>query len=107
MNPLKIATLSVLVAAISVAQAVPLLQLYAEGATYDTEQESWVFTDTDGGPIDVRVWVIGNVAGPGSKGTIASTCLRRIPMTPGPVSTSQCPDPRPSLSWASVEQASV
>jgi hypothetical protein len=42
------------------AQAVPKLQLYIDGATYDTATETWVTTD---GTFDL--WVIGNVDGPG------------------------------------------
>ena len=44
----------------SSAQAVPKLQLYIDGATYDSSTESWVTTD---GTFDL--WVIGNVDGPG------------------------------------------
>jgi len=50
------------------ASAIPLLQLYVEGGTYDAVTESWVIDFTAGDP--VRLWVIGNVAGPGSQGTI-------------------------------------
>lgn len=52
-------------------QAIPLLQLYAEGATYDGASESWVL---DGAGI-VRLWAIGNVAGEGSKGPISNVRL--------------------------------
>ncbi len=58
-----------------VVQAIPLLQIYVEGATYDTDHESWVFSDTDGGTIDLRLWVIGNTEGPGSKGIIEDVKL--------------------------------
>lgn len=53
--------------------AVPILQLYVEGATYDAEHESWVFEALGADPI--RLWVIGNVDGPGGKGTIADVKL--------------------------------
>lgn len=48
------------------AKAVPVLQIYVEGATYDTGSESWVL----GGVNSFNLWVIGNVGGPGGKGTI-------------------------------------
>lgn len=49
--------------------AEPILQLYIEGATYDTVDETWVLEwDPGAGPL--RLWAIGNVAGPGGKGTI-------------------------------------
>jgi hypothetical protein len=43
------------------ANAVPTLQLYLEGATYDDTTETWVLA---GGP--GRLWVIGDVGGVGS-----------------------------------------
>jgi len=49
------------------ANAVPLLQLYIDGATYDPVDETWV------APIVgdmVTLWAIGNVAGPGGKGSL-------------------------------------
>jgi hypothetical protein len=49
-------------------QAVPILQLYVEGSTYDTEHESWVFDAVLGEAF--TLWVIGNVDGPGGFGTI-------------------------------------
>jgi len=54
--------LGLLVAMGSAAHAVPALQLYIEGATYDTDSESWVVSSTD-----FRLWVIGDV---GHTGTI-------------------------------------
>jgi hypothetical protein len=39
-------------------QAVPVLQLYVEGATYDTDHESWVFDAVVGEAF--TLWVIGN-----------------------------------------------
>jgi len=55
------------------AQAEPILQLYVEGSTYDTDHESWVFAPNTGDPI--RLWVIGNVDGNGGKGTILDVRL--------------------------------
>ena len=57
---------------IPTAGAVPLLQLYVEGGTYDAGTESWVLGYTSD---PIRLWVIGNVAGPGSQGTIYDTKL--------------------------------
>jgi hypothetical protein len=54
------ATLGIALLGSSPAQAVPKLQLYIEGATYDLATETWVTTD---GTFDI--WVIGNVDGPG------------------------------------------
>ncbi len=54
------------------AGAVPLLQLYIEGATYDSATETWVYTpqgSSAGAPF--RIWAIGNVAGPGGQGPIS------------------------------------
>ena len=59
--------LGLLVAMGSAAHAVPALQLYIEGATYDTDSESWVVSSTD-----FRLWVIGNV---GQVGTIENVQL--------------------------------
>ena len=55
------------------AQAVPVLQLYIEGATYDAATESWHATIPTTGTI--RLWTIGNVAGPGSHGAISNVRL--------------------------------
>ena len=44
------------------AHAVPVLQIYIEGATYDTNTETWVVTESE-----FDLWVIGNVE---SQGTI-------------------------------------
>ena len=59
------------VASASTAAAVPILQLYVEGGTYDQSSETWVVTATD----TVRLWAIGNVAGEGGKGTIVDVRL--------------------------------
>lgn len=50
------------------AGALPLLQLYVEGATYDDTHESWVFEPSGSDPI--RLWVIGNVAGSGGAAAV-------------------------------------
>jgi len=42
------------------AQAVPTLQLYIDGATYDPATDTWVTEDTT-----FDLWVVGNVDGPG------------------------------------------
>ncbi|UCG17291.1 MAG: choice-of-anchor N protein [Phycisphaerales bacterium] len=42
----------------SIASAIPALQLYLEGATYDTTGEMWVLNDLSS---PARLWVIGNV----------------------------------------------
>jgi hypothetical protein len=50
--------------------AVPELQLYVEGGTYDTVSETWIAT---GDPL--KIWAIGNVAGEGGKGAISDVKL--------------------------------
>lgn len=72
------------------AQAEPILQLYVEGSTYNTDHESWVFAPNDGDPI--RLWVIGNVDGGGGKGTIEDVKISIVYDDPGtPVSISLTP----------------
>jgi PEP-CTERM motif len=56
---------------IGTANAIPILQIYIEGATYDEDSETWVVTN-DG---SFRVWVIGNVDGEGGAGTIEDVML--------------------------------
>lgn len=51
------------------AHAIPGLQLFIEGATYDTGSETWVY-EPDGG--DIILWVIGDV---GSYGKISDVKL--------------------------------
>ena len=53
--------------------AVPLLQLYIEGATYNEADESWEGDFTDGDTL--RVWTIGNISGENGKGTISDVKL--------------------------------
>jgi len=55
-----------------VSWAIPELQIYIEGATYDSSTETWVATDASG---TLRVWVIGNTDGPGSHGDISDVRL--------------------------------
>ena len=50
------------------AHAVPALQVYIEGATYDDAEESWKITSPSNAPL--RLWAIGNVDGKGGKGPI-------------------------------------
>jgi hypothetical protein len=54
------------------AHAVPILQLYIEGSTYDAGSETWVLDPADG---PFRLWVIGNVDGEGGKGLIEAVRL--------------------------------
>ncbi len=53
------------------ASAIPLLQLYAEGATYDSTTESWVISNWSGAA-PITIWAIANISGPGGKGTISN-----------------------------------
>ena len=65
--------------------AIPALQLYIEGATYDSDTETWVATDGD----TVRLWCIGAV---GDVGTILNVRLA-VSYIPGedPVSITLTP----------------
>jgi hypothetical protein len=74
--------------------AVPLLQLYIEGATYDST-ETWVSSQNP-----FTLWVMGNVNGDGGKGTISSVFLSAAYLTSEtgtititPTMTSLVPDP--------------
>ncbi|MBI3466705.1 MAG: choice-of-anchor N protein [Planctomycetes bacterium] len=58
----------VLTASSKTALAIPVLQLYIDGATYDPVEDSWVIATA--GPFDL--WVIGDV---GSYGTISDVKL--------------------------------
>ena len=53
--------------------AVPILQIYLEGATYDDASETWVATFSETDPL--RLWAVGNVGGEGGKGTIFNVRL--------------------------------
>lgn len=50
------------------ASAIPTLQVYIEGASYDDQDETWKITSPSNAPL--RLWAVGNVAGPGGKGPI-------------------------------------
>jgi hypothetical protein len=43
--------------------SIPVLQIYVEGAVYDVGTETWVFEPEEAS--NIRLWVIGNVAGYG------------------------------------------
>lgn len=80
--------LSLLLALAPPAAAIPVLQLYIEGATYDAASESWVTTAVN----PVRLWAIGNVAGPGGMGPISNVRLSAAyPATTGPVTIGLTP----------------
>ncbi len=58
------------------ATAESILQLYIEGATYNTETESWELApEGSSGGAPFRLWAIGNVNGPGGKGDIQNVRL--------------------------------
>ncbi len=52
-----VATVALVLGVAPATQAIPALQIYVEGATYDTDTESWV-TGASG---SLKLWVIGNV----------------------------------------------
>lgn len=85
------------------AAAVPLLQLYLEGATYNSSTETWELTpEGSSGGQPFRIWAIGNVAGPGGAGTIYDVKMAiaydesygdiQIELTPAGSSDSEYPD---------------
>lgn len=59
------------------AQAIPILQIYLEGATYDQSTESWTLSpggSSSGAPF--KVWTIGNISEQqGGKGDISNVRL--------------------------------
>jgi hypothetical protein len=57
--------------AATAAQAVPILQIYIEGASYDAGSETWVLESSG----TFTIWVIGNISGPGGAGTIEDVQL--------------------------------
>ena len=57
------------------AYGVPILQLYMEGAYYDATTESWVYDPAVAGAGPMRLWTIGNIWGPGGRGTISQVRL--------------------------------
>jgi hypothetical protein len=78
MKPLKALFVCLLAVAMffglsSKAVAIPELQIYIEGATYDSDTEKWVVDASAGDTI--TLWVIGNVNGPGGKGNISNVQL--------------------------------
>ncbi|MCH7592714.1 MAG: choice-of-anchor N protein [Planctomycetes bacterium] len=59
---------------VSSAHAIPALQIYIEGSVYDSVTETWVLTPAT--PLDtIRLWTIGNIDGPGGKGSITDVRL--------------------------------
>lgn len=63
-----------LVMASASAQAIPDLQIYIEGAVYDSSTDTWIFAPAT--PLNtIRLWTIGNVDGPGGSGTITDVRL--------------------------------
>lgn len=71
------------------ASAVPVLQLYIEGASYDSGTQSWYVA---GG--DFRLWAIANLGGPGGTGgtTIGNVRLSAVYDDPGtPVTITVTP----------------
>jgi hypothetical protein len=62
---IALAALTVLLTGARVAQAIPILQVYIEGANYDPDSNTWITAQSN-----FKIWVIGNTAGPGSAGTI-------------------------------------
>jgi len=75
--PLCIAALAICLSlGVPEAEAIPILQLYLEGGRYDTETQTWVISppgSSAGAPF--RLWAIGNIQGPGGKGTISNVRL--------------------------------
>ena len=58
------------------AHAIPILQLYIEGAHYDLNTESWVAAPPGSSSgVPFVLWAIGNVDGPGGKGQISDVML--------------------------------
>lgn len=70
MKILKLSIAAILLALASTANAIPLLQIYIEGATYDSQSETWVTNANS-----FNVWVIANTNGPGSKGNLYNVTL--------------------------------
>lgn len=61
---------------VSTAQAVPPLQLYLEGATYDAATETWVLVPPESSSGDpFRLWALGNIVGPGGHGPLENVRL--------------------------------
>jgi hypothetical protein len=61
------------------AHAIPILQLYVEGATYNTTTESWDYTAPGSSTGEsFRIWTIGNISGQGGKGPIDDVKLSAV-----------------------------
>jgi hypothetical protein len=64
----KLAHLAILAAGFTLAHgpshAIPTLQLYLEGATYDTSTETWLLDSYDASSGPLRLWAIGNTGSP-------------------------------------------
>ena len=65
---------TVALAVASTASAIPPLQLYIEGATYDSVTGTWAYQQSSAGE-PIRLWTVANVEGPGSKGAISDVHL--------------------------------
>lgn len=75
-------------AASGVARAVPTLQLYLEGSTYNSVTESWELAPAgSSGGAPFRLWTIGNVSGPGGMGSIEDVRLSIVYDKMGPAPT--------------------
>jgi len=73
---LLLSALLCLALGVATAMAEPVLQLYIEGATYDTSTETWVTNSSS-----FRLWVIGNITGGGGAGEITDVHLAVAFMT--------------------------
>ena len=74
-------------------QAIPVLQLYAEGSYYDSDMETWIITSRN-----FKLWVLGNIVGPGGHGSISDVILTASGYGTGsitltPTTTSLVTDP--------------
>lgn len=105
-----LAFLVVVITGVDRLSAIPALQLYIEGATYDSQTETWVITE----PV-FKLWVIGNV---GQFGTIYDVKLAAavksdesgtITLTPTTTSLvydpSTPPEPSPTSNFPSPDGA--
>lgn len=83
---------AVIGASTQTASAIPVLQIYLEGATYDSVTDTWVFDASSGDPI--RLWTIGNIDGSGGSGApILDVKLAAAysSSSPGPVTITLTP----------------
>ncbi|WP_404385234.1 choice-of-anchor N protein [Caenispirillum salinarum] len=79
--------LTALLVAAAPARAEPALQLYIEGATYDTTTETWVFSGTD----PFTLWAIGYVDHTGPITNVRLSAVYDKSVITGPVSISLTP----------------